>query len=130
VAEDRLWSLRQSGRPLERYVEEFSELSCQVGWPDASLSACFLMGLDEDTIRNSEPACYFSLVESINLVLYLNGSKFEVEEVKVEVSSSSSPIRNTCGLVSLPHAGSLHIPLQWIHPFLSSCVPPCTEMGI
>ncbi|XP_048021312.1 uncharacterized protein LOC125252223 [Megalobrama amblycephala] len=42
------------------------------------------MGLDEDTIRYCEHTCYLSLVESINLVLYLNGSDFEVEEVKVE----------------------------------------------
>ncbi|ROL54221.1 hypothetical protein DPX16_10644 [Anabarilius grahami] len=56
LAVDRLWGLRQNDRPLERYVEEFSELSCQVGWPDAPLNACFLMSLDKDTIRYSEPA--------------------------------------------------------------------------
>ncbi|ROL46978.1 hypothetical protein DPX16_20630 [Anabarilius grahami] len=80
-AVDRLRGLRQDGRPLERYVEEFSELSCLVNWPDALLNACFLMGLDEDMIRYIEPACSFSLVESINLILFLNGSDFEIEEV-------------------------------------------------
>ncbi|XP_051753394.1 nematocyst expressed protein 3-like [Ctenopharyngodon idella] len=80
-AVDCLWRLRQDGRPLERYMEEFSELSCLVGWPDAPLNACFLKGLDEDTICYIEPACSFSLVESINLILFLNGSDFEIEEV-------------------------------------------------
>ncbi|ROL54788.1 hypothetical protein DPX16_23772 [Anabarilius grahami] len=82
TAEDHLWILRQDGRPLERYMEEFSELSCMVNWPDAPLNACFLKGLDEDMIRYSEPACFFSLVESINLILFLNGSDFEIEEVQ------------------------------------------------
>ncbi|ROL50286.1 Stimulator of interferon genes protein [Anabarilius grahami] len=81
-AEDRLCRLRQSGRPLERYVEEFLEVSYLVGWPDASLNAVFLMGLDKDIIRYSEPACNFSLVNSINLILFLNGSNFEVDEIK------------------------------------------------
>ncbi|ROL52190.1 hypothetical protein DPX16_6067 [Anabarilius grahami] len=81
-AVDRLRGLRQDGRPLERYVVEFSELVCLVNWPDAPLNAFFLMGLDEDTIRYIEPACSFSLVESINLILFLNGSDFEIEEVQ------------------------------------------------
>ncbi|ROL52167.1 hypothetical protein DPX16_6044 [Anabarilius grahami] len=45
-AEDRLWTARQDGRPLEKYVEEFAELS------------------------------------SKSLILFLNGSEFEVEEVQ------------------------------------------------
>ncbi|ROL47650.1 hypothetical protein DPX16_13365 [Anabarilius grahami] len=81
-AVDRLRDLWQDGRLLERYVEEFSELSWLLNWPDALLNACFLMGLDEDTIRYSEPAGFFSLVESINLILFLNGSDFEIEEVQ------------------------------------------------
>ncbi|ROL41919.1 hypothetical protein DPX16_0462 [Anabarilius grahami] len=81
-AVDRLWDLWQDGRPLDRYVEEFSELSYLLNWPDAPLNACFLMGLDEGTIRYSEPACFFSQVESINLILFLNGSDFEIEEVQ------------------------------------------------
>ncbi|ROJ13870.1 hypothetical protein DPX16_19745 [Anabarilius grahami] len=80
-AEDRLWASRQDGRPLEKYVEKFAELSCKVSWPDAILNTCFLRGLDEDTIRYCEPECLYSLVESINLVLFLNGSGFEIEEV-------------------------------------------------
>jgi len=70
--------MKQSGRPLERYVEGFLELSHRVSWPDAALIVCFRVGLDRDTIRYSEHACYyFPLVESINLILYLNGSNFE-----------------------------------------------------
>ncbi|ROJ94857.1 hypothetical protein DPX16_8061 [Anabarilius grahami] len=80
--EDCLWTFRQDGRPLEKYVEEFAELSFKVSWPDAILNTCFLRGLDEDTIQYIEPECLFSLVESINLILFLNDSKFEVEEVQ------------------------------------------------
>ncbi|ROL41149.1 hypothetical protein DPX16_2649 [Anabarilius grahami] len=98
TAVDRLWALQQDGRPLERYVEEFSELSCMVNWPDAPLNACFLKGLDEDMIRYSEPACFFSLVESINLILFLNVSDFEIEEVQ----------ERTCFPRPVPSAWSVH----------------------
>ncbi|ROL48790.1 hypothetical protein DPX16_23440 [Anabarilius grahami] len=81
-AEDRLRTLRQDGRPLERYVEEFSELSYLLNWPDAPLNGCFLMGLDKDMIRYSQPACFFSLVESLNLIIFLNGSEFKIEEIQ------------------------------------------------
>ncbi|KAL0197591.1 hypothetical protein M9458_006131, partial [Cirrhinus mrigala] len=47
---------------------------------DASLCAVFQMGLDENTIRCSFPVCDFSLIELINLILYLNGSNIEIEE--------------------------------------------------
>ncbi len=87
-AEDQLWCLRQGGRPLERYVEEFLKISHRVSWQDASLGACFQLGLDEETFRCSLPACDFSLVELINLVLYLNCSNFKVEEVKEKVNHS------------------------------------------
>ncbi len=83
-----LWDLLQGGRPLERYVEEFLELSHQVSWPDASLGAVFLLGLDENIIRCSNPACNFTLVELVNLILYLNGSNLEVEEVKENLTRS------------------------------------------
>ncbi|ROL50938.1 hypothetical protein DPX16_14469 [Anabarilius grahami] len=84
-AEDRLCGFRQDGRPLRRYVEEFTELAYLVNWPDAPLNACFRAGLDEDTIRFSEPACFFSLVETINLILFLNYSEFVIEEVQEEL---------------------------------------------
>ncbi|ROL45320.1 hypothetical protein DPX16_23748 [Anabarilius grahami] len=64
-----------------RYVEEFVELAYLTNWPDACLNALFLEGLDESTIRFDEPDDYFSLDDTINLILYLNGSKFVVEEV-------------------------------------------------
>ncbi|KAI2654672.1 Filamentous hemagglutinin [Labeo rohita] len=79
-AEERLWRLRQGDRELERYVEDFIELSDQVGWPDASLGAVFLMGLSDETIRCDSPSCNYSLSELLNLILYLNGSDFEIEE--------------------------------------------------
>ncbi|ROL44811.1 hypothetical protein DPX16_6723 [Anabarilius grahami] len=81
TASDRLVGFRQDGRSLERYVEEFVELAYLVNWPDACLNACFLAGLDEDIIRFKEPACYFSLVDAINLILFLNCSEFVIEEV-------------------------------------------------
>ncbi len=56
--------------------EEFIELSYLVSWPDAVLCSCFQLGQDKNTIRCSSPVCDFSLVEIINLVLYLNGSNF------------------------------------------------------
>ncbi|KAL0153874.1 hypothetical protein M9458_050795 [Cirrhinus mrigala] len=86
-AEVALRRLRQGGRELERYVEEFIELSHQVGWHEASLGAVFVLGLDDETIRCDLPTCSFPLIELINLILYLNGSDFEVEEVQ-------SPIRS------------------------------------
>ncbi|ROK35639.1 hypothetical protein DPX16_17382 [Anabarilius grahami] len=81
TASDRLCGFRQDGRSLERYVKEFVELAYLANWPDAYLNACFLAGLDEDMIRFKEPACYFSLVEAINLILFLNCSDFVIEEV-------------------------------------------------
>ncbi|XP_051761703.1 uncharacterized protein LOC127518723 [Ctenopharyngodon idella] len=80
-AADRLVGLLQEGRSLERYVEEFVELAYVTNWPDACLNALFLEGLDESTIRFDEPADHLSLVDTINLILYLNGSKFVIEEV-------------------------------------------------
>ncbi|KAI2663896.1 Filamentous hemagglutinin [Labeo rohita] len=86
-AEATLWGIQQGGRGLERYVEDFIELSHQVGWPEAALSTVFVLGLDDETIRCDLPASSFSLIELINLILYLNGSDFEVEEIQ-------SPIRS------------------------------------
>ncbi|ROL44051.1 hypothetical protein DPX16_6496, partial [Anabarilius grahami] len=120
-----LWTLKQDGRPLERYVEEFSELSCLVNWPDAPLKACFLKCLDEDTIFCIEPACFFSLVESINLILFLNGSDFKIEEVQgksyyprpvpsethVAWSVHQSPVSST-----YPSSGSSHLVLPDLKP--------------
>jgi len=94
-AEDRIWTVKQDGRPLDRYVEEFAELSSKVSWPDALLNSCFLRGLDEDTIRYFEPECLFSLVESINLILFLNGSEFEIEEVHKESYSPRPALSET-----------------------------------
>ncbi len=81
-AEDRLCCLRQGGRPLERYVGEFLELSNRVSWHDAALGACFQLGLDETTIRCDLPVSDFPVIELINLVIYLNGSDWKVKKCK------------------------------------------------
>ncbi|ROL48937.1 hypothetical protein DPX16_1877 [Anabarilius grahami] len=79
---ERLIGLLQFGRSPERYVEEFVELAYLTNWSDACLIALLLDGLDENTIRFDEPDDYVSLNYTINLILYLNGSKFLVEEVQ------------------------------------------------
>ncbi len=66
---------------MERYVEEFLELSKRVSWHDAALGACFQLGLDDEMIRCDLPWGDFPLIERINLILFLNGSDFEVEEI-------------------------------------------------
>ncbi|ROL53100.1 hypothetical protein DPX16_8042 [Anabarilius grahami] len=91
TADERLCRLRQSGRPLERYVEEFLEVSYLVSWTDACLNAVFLMGLDKDVIRYNEPACNFSLVDSLNIILLLNGSNFEVDKIHKNQSPCPAP---------------------------------------
>ncbi len=73
-AGDRLCCLQQGGRPLERYVGEFLEVSNQVSWHNATLCACYQLRLDEITIRFDLPVRDFHLIELIHLVLYLNGS--------------------------------------------------------
>ncbi|XP_058617495.1 histone-lysine N-methyltransferase 2D-like [Onychostoma macrolepis] len=90
AAETRLWTLRQAGWRLERYVEEFCELAHQLSWRDAVLGACFLQGLDDDIIRCDLPSSDFPLKELLNLVLLLNDSNFEIHEV-VEPRQSSCP---------------------------------------
>ncbi|ROL48573.1 hypothetical protein DPX16_12189 [Anabarilius grahami] len=90
-AANRLIGLFQVGRSLERYVEEFVELAYLTNWSDARLIALFLDGLDENTIRFDEPDDYFSLKDAINLILYLNGSNFLVDEVQ-DVKCSSCPV--------------------------------------
>ncbi|ROL52010.1 hypothetical protein DPX16_23502 [Anabarilius grahami] len=89
-AADRLIGLLQNGRSLERYVEEFVELAYVTNWPDACLNALFLEGLDKSTIHFDEPADHLSLDDTINLILYLNGSKF-IEEVP-DIACNSRPI--------------------------------------
>ncbi|XP_051739323.1 uncharacterized protein LOC127506679 [Ctenopharyngodon idella] len=90
-AADRLIGLLQDGRSLERYMEEFVELAFLTNWSDASLNTLFLDGLDESTIRFDEPDNYVSLNETINLILYLNGSEFVVEEVP-DIPCFSRPV--------------------------------------
>ncbi len=99
AAEDKLWGLRQAGRKLERYVEDFLELVNQLSLPDAALGACFQLGLDSETIRCELPVCDYPLIELINLVLFLNNSNFEVEEM----FQSRRPAPSGARRVSLAH---------------------------
>ncbi len=62
-------------------MEDFLELANQLSWHDAALGACFQLGLDNETIRCDFPTYNYSLIELINLILFLNNSKFEVEEI-------------------------------------------------
>ncbi|KAL0187025.1 hypothetical protein M9458_018695, partial [Cirrhinus mrigala] len=55
MAEEALWGLRQRGRRLERYVEEFLELANQLSWHDTVLGACLQLGLDHETIHCDLP---------------------------------------------------------------------------
>ncbi len=73
-AEDALWRLWQGGLRLERYVEEFLEISNRMSWHEAALDACFLLGLDDEVIRCDLPVSDFPLIELINLIFFLNGS--------------------------------------------------------
>ncbi|KAL0194527.1 hypothetical protein M9458_008099, partial [Cirrhinus mrigala] len=100
----KLWCLRQGGRKLERYVEEFLELANQLSWHDAALGACFLMGLDEDIIRCDLHACDYPLIELVNVVLYLNGSDFEVEESQVFRRPAPSQARRIVSVNTMPGA--------------------------
>ncbi len=81
LAEDVLCGLRQGGLRLERYVEEFLEISNRMSWHEAALGACFLLGLDNGVIHCDLPVSDFPLIELINLILFLNGSDDEVEEI-------------------------------------------------
>ncbi len=80
-AEDALWGLRQGGLRLERYVEGFLELANRVSWHDVALGACFQLGLDDEIMRCDPSLGDFPLIELINLILFLNGSDGEVEDI-------------------------------------------------
>uniref|UniRef100_A0A671R8I4 Retrotransposon gag domain-containing protein n=1 Tax=Sinocyclocheilus anshuiensis TaxID=1608454 RepID=A0A671R8I4_9TELE len=97
MAEDKLRGLRQVGQKLEQYVEDFLELANQLSWHDAALGACFQLGLDGETIRCDLPVCNYPLIELIDLVLYLNGSNHEVEEIKEKFQSRRTPTYRTNG---------------------------------
>ncbi len=71
-------------------MEEFLELANRVSWHNATLGACFQLGLNDETIRCDLPMSDFPLIELINLVLHLNCSNFEVEEIEA-LSKSRRP---------------------------------------
>ncbi len=113
TAEDELWELRQGGWGLERYVEEFLELSNRVSWHDASLGTCFHLGLNDKTIRCELPTGSYPLIELINLVLFLNGSDREVETV----TKSCHPAPAGTSSASPAH------PMPRTSAYLSNCSP-------
>ncbi len=113
TAEDELWELRQGGWGLERYVEEFLELSNRVSWHDASLGTCFHLGLNDKTIRCELPTGSYPLIELINLVLFLNGSDREVETVP----KSCHPAPAETSSASPAH------PMPRTSAYLSNCSP-------
>ncbi len=102
AAEDKLCGLRQASRRLERYVEDFlelAELARHRSWCVLSVRA----GRWDDSLRSSRVwFFFFSLIELINLVLYLNGSNFEVEETK-EKFQSRHPVPSEACHVSPAH---------------------------
>ncbi len=113
TAEDELWELRQGGWGLERYVEEFLELSNRVSWHDASLGTCFHLGLNDKTIRCELPTGSYPLIELINLVLFLNGSDREVETVPKSCHPVPAGTRSDSPAHPMPRTSA----------YLSNCSP-------
>ncbi len=101
--------------PLERYAEEFLELSNRVSWHVAALGACFLLGLDDEVIRCDLPDSDFPLIELINLIFFLNGSDEEVEEIPRPRHPTPAGTRR----ISPAH------PTQRPSAYLSNLRPPC-----
>ncbi|KAI2655749.1 Retrotransposon Gag-like protein 9 [Labeo rohita] len=141
MAEEVLWGLWQGGRRSEQYVEEFLELANQLSWHDAALGVCFQLGLAHKTIHCHLPVCEYPLIELINLILYLNSSNFEVEEIEEDFksrcpalsgtrhvvpahSSPGTPTYHTNGSDCLPSPKRPHV-LQSSFGFLS-LEPPAT----
>ncbi len=113
TAEDELWELRQGGWGLERYVEEFLELSNRVSWHDASLGTCFHLGLNDKTIRCELPTGSYPLIELINLVLFLNGSDREVETELKSCHPAPAGTRSASPAHPMPRTSA----------YLSNCSP-------
>ncbi len=115
-AEDALCGLRQGGLGLERYVEEFLEISNRMSWHEAALGACFLLGLDDEVIRCDLPVSDFPLIELINLILFLNGSDDEVEEIPLPCHPTPAGTRRVSPAHPTPRTsaylsnGSYHLP--------------------
>ncbi|KAL0150360.1 hypothetical protein M9458_054362 [Cirrhinus mrigala] len=80
-AEDFLFNIQQAERPLEHYVEEFLSVVHLVSWSDATVNACFQMGLNDDKLFNliTPDDCRKPVAEFINHVLALCHSEFFVD---------------------------------------------------
>ncbi len=90
AVENKLWGLRQGGLRLERYVKVFLDLSNQVSSHDAALGVCFQLGLNDKNIHCDIPVGEIPLIELINLILFLNDSDFEVEEIHFILMNTES----------------------------------------
>ncbi len=89
-------------------MEEFLELSywVSVSWHETVLGVYFQIGLDEDMILCDLFKCEFPLVVLINLILYLNGSNFEVEEMEENLNHPHpAPSETHCVSPACPMPG-------------------------
>ncbi|RXN33061.1 vegetative cell wall gp1-like isoform X4 [Labeo rohita] len=86
------------------------------------------MGLDEDMIRSDLPVCNYPLIELINVVLYLNGSDFEVEECRMSNRPTPSEARrvvsdnNTSGIPAYRANGSARQPRHKQTPLIQGSI--------
>ncbi len=107
-------------------MEEFLKRSNRVSWHNAALGACFQLGLDDETIRCDLPVGDFPLIELINLILFLNGSDFEVEEIPESRHPAPAGMRRVSPAHPTPRAptylsnGSYRLPNSKNPPFLRS----------
>ncbi len=107
-------------------MEEFLEISNRMSWHEAALGACFLLGLDDEVIRCDLPVSDFPLIELINLILFLNGSDEEVEEIPRPHHPTPagtrriSPAHHTPRTSAYLSNGSYHLPNPKDPPCLRS----------
>ncbi|KAL0182050.1 hypothetical protein M9458_021425, partial [Cirrhinus mrigala] len=118
-AEDFLFNIQQAERPLEHYVEEFLSVVHLVSWSDATINACFQMGLNDDRLfRSIAPDdCHKPVAEFINYVLALCNSNYYVD-----VEDSTLPPISKSDCSSSPPANVLHVQLQRARSLRSSLI--------
>ncbi len=139
TAEDELWELWQGGWGLKRYVEEFLELSNRGSWHDASLGACFHLGLKDKPIRCELPTvvipwsnwsircCFLTVLigkskQYRSLVIPLQLERVAPPQLTPcrepphtsPTAPPTYPIRKT--LLHLRWSHPAHLRLRWSHP--------------
>ncbi|KAA0719385.1 hypothetical protein E1301_Tti006524 [Triplophysa tibetana] len=108
-----LRDLRQDGRPLENYVEEFVGVCYRVSWSDQALNLAFVAGLDDIllVLVMLPDADEYRLEDFVNRVLQATGSEFCVG-VTDEDLSGGRPVSVTgqgfvpAHLGSTPHSST------------------------